>query len=485
MSANYALFFQISPDMFLVLDIQGHVLETNIAGVRVLGWPPWQIRGKHALDFIHPEDRERTQFELDQLSIGNVSANFETRCQHRDGRYRWISWTGATPADRSSILLIGRDVTSTKESWLRVAQRENFFHTLVDQVSSYIFHVDTKGSRDYSNAAWLNFTGRSLSSEQGQGWSENIHPADQPTVLKNWKTALDSKAAFEHCYRIKNKFGDYQEVHEKCSPHVENSIFLGFWGLATSAGAEQSQSQYLTKRTNVAILHSAKMASLGEMAGGIAHEINNPIAIIQGRAQHMRERIESGELNSDYLLKGISKIEEVTNRIIFIIKSLRSFSRNAEKDPFSEVPLQQIINETLELCRERLKNHNVELRVSPIPDISISCRGPQISQVLLNLLNNAHDAVLETESPWIMVRVSDLVDQVEISVIDSGHGIPAEIADRIMEPFFTTKDIGKGTGLGLSIAKGLVEDHRGELKLDRNSSNTRFVVILPKVQTTK
>lgn len=485
MSANYSLFFQISPDMFLILDIQGNVLETNIAGVRVLGWPPWQIRGKNALDFIHPEDRERTQLELDQLAIGNVSANFETRCQHRDGRYRWISWTGATPADRSSILLIGRDVTSTKESWLRVAQRENFFHTMADQTGSCVFHVDANGSRDYFNSAWLALTGKNMSSVQGDGWVTQIHPADQETVARYWKKAIETKTAFEHSYRIKDKVGEYQEVREKCSPHMESGAFMGFWGLTTPAGSEEIHSQYHTKQTNVAVLHSAKMASLGEMAGGIAHEINNPIAIIQGRAQHMRERIESGELNKDYLLKGISKIEEVTNRIIVIIKSLRSFSRNAEKDPFLEVPLQQIINETLELCRERLKNHSIELRISPIPNISISCRGPQISQVLLNLLNNAHDAVIGTQSPWIMVRVSDLVDQIEISVIDSGPGIPAAIADRIMEPFFTTKDIGKGTGLGLSIAKGLVEDHHGELKLDQNSSNTRFVVLLPKSQTQK
>ncbi|HEX4924120.1 MAG TPA: ATP-binding protein, partial [Bdellovibrionales bacterium] len=115
-------------------------------------------------------------------------------------------------------------------------------------------------------------------------------------------------------------------------------------------------------------------------------------------------------------------------------------------------------------------------------ELVIACRPTQISQVLLNLLNNAHDAVAEQTEKWVKLDVRDLGDSVELSVTDSGAGIPPEIQEKIMQPFFTTKQIGEGTGLGLSISKGLVDSHHGQLRLDAKSKNTRFVVLLPKTQ---
>ncbi len=229
------------------------------------------------------------------------------------------------------------------------------------------------------------------------------------------------------------------------------------------------------------LAHSAKMSALGEMAGGIAHEINSPLAIITVRANQLERLLGRNALTPELLHQETQLIATTAKRIGEIIKGLRVFARVGDKDPFETSSVAAIIEDALVLCQNRFETHGIELRVSEIPpDLEISCRAVQIVQVIFNLLNNAYDAVESLGEKWIQVAVLDLVDQVEISVTDSGSGIPEEVQPRIMLPFFTTKEVGKGTGLGLSISKGIIESHFGALSLDTSSKNTCFVVRLPK-----
>ena len=141
------------------------------------------------------------------------------------------------------------------------------------------------------------------------------------------------------------------------------------------------------------------------------------------------------------------------------------------------------MSEVTELCVSRFNSHGVRLTVEhQAGDAEVECRSTLLSQVLMNLLSNAYDAVEGQKAPWVRVCCTDLGDFVEVAVSDSGPGIPAELRERILEPFFTTKDVGKGTGLGLSISKAIVESHQGELYLDSGHPQTRFVVRLPKQQ---
>ena len=224
---------------------------------------------------------------------------------------------------------------------------------------------------------------------------------------------------------------------------------------------------------------SAKMSSLGEMAGGIAHEINNPLAIISGKAAIIKRLIQRGDINQEKLTEDLLKIEQTTARIAKIIKGLRTFSRNADHDPMSMTPVVTIIADTLELCKERFKNHSIDLRVKCDSDAQIECRPAQIAQVLVNLLGNAYDAVENLEEKWVSLTLEAGSSSVKISVGDSGSGISPAIAEKIMDPFFTTKDVGKGTGLGLSISKGIAENHHGHLTVDASAKNTVFVLELP------
>ena len=244
---------------------------------------------------------------------------------------------------------------------------------------------------------------------------------------------------------------------------------------------EKSQAELAESRAKS--LAAAKMASLGEMASGVAHEINNPLSVIQMNAQHILKRLRSDHPEIPDMEQRLERILKTTQRIEKTIKGLRSFARDGEKDPFDIVPLRSIIDDTLELCAARLKSHGIDLRISnQLPDIEIEARPIQLSQVLLNLLNNSHDAILELPEKWIELQIFRQEDMIRIQVTDSGSGIPMIIQEKLMTPFFTTKDVGKGTGLGLSISKGLIESHGGHVEYDLRSRHTSFNIEISKTQ---
>jgi len=237
----------------------------------------------------------------------------------------------------------------------------------------------------------------------------------------------------------------------------------------------------LTRQTSI---YSAKMAALGEMSGNVGHEINNPLAAILLRAHRLRRLADKGKLDVDAVRETAGDVERIVDRIRRIVDALRSFARDAEKDPMRPERVAGIVADTIELCAERFRQHSIELAVAPIADdVYVDCRGSQIAQVLLNLLGNAHDAVELATRRRVAVAVEADEREVRIAVSDSGPGIPPALRARIMEPFFTTKEIGKGTGLGLSVSKGIAEAHGGRLSYDPDAAETRFVLTLRRAPT--
>lgn len=225
--------------------------------------------------------------------------------------------------------------------------------------------------------------------------------------------------------------------------------------------------------------YTSKLASLGEMAAGIAHEVNNPLTIILGSANIMKKMVSQEIIDRPMIINLADKMVETTGRISKTIKSLKALSRNAENDPMTIVSISKILDLSLDLCIQNFKNHAIDIRRQEnLHEFEVLGREVQLSQVIVNLLNNASDAVKTQDVRWVDFRAVMNGDFVEIRVSDSGSGIPKELQDKIMEPFFTTKDVNQGTGLGLSISKKIVEVHGGELKLDPDSPNTTFVITL-------
>lgn len=225
---------------------------------------------------------------------------------------------------------------------------------------------------------------------------------------------------------------------------------------------------------------SSKMAALGEMAGGIAHEINNPLAVISAKVRQVRRMFQPEKpLDAEKVLESLTVLDDFTQRIARIVAGLRSFSRDGTHDPFERCELKEIVEQTLILCRVSADAKGIDLDVNIDDKVVLNCRPVQISQVLLNLISNAMDAVEHETRKWIKISTEVSAGSVYIRIHDSGRGVPDEIANKIMQPFFTTKDVGKGTGLGLSLSQGMIKAHNGELRLDRTVSKSCFKITLP------
>lgn len=226
---------------------------------------------------------------------------------------------------------------------------------------------------------------------------------------------------------------------------------------------------------------SARLSALGTMAGGIAHEINNPLAVIHAMAMDLADMAADGDATPKDIRSVSGGIVEFADRISRVIRSLRRISRDGTNDVFAEVPLHQVLEHVEAACTSRFRESSVALEMPEVSrDIQLCCREVEICQVLINLLQNALDAAEERpDGKWVRVKVSHDVDNTTLSVIDGGHGIPADIKARIMDPFFTTKPPGKGTGLGLSLSRKIVEQHGGMIEITEANGHTCFAVRLP------
>jgi C4-dicarboxylate-specific signal transduction histidine kinase len=224
----------------------------------------------------------------------------------------------------------------------------------------------------------------------------------------------------------------------------------------------------------------SKLVALGEMAGGIAHEINNPLAIISSRATLLKTLAQKAPPEfAEKLALEADKIDNVVQRIAKIVKGLLNFARNQNSAPLATTTVQALIDETLTLCLEKFTSHHVKLHLEIPKDLVVSVRQTEMTQVLLNLLNNSFYAIKDLQDKWIKVSAQKNSEKIEILVSDSGPGIPPEIAEKIMQPFYTTKPVGEGTGLGLSISLGIIQSFQGRLELLKDTQNTTFKITLP------
>jgi signal transduction histidine kinase len=246
--------------------------------------------------------------------------------------------------------------------------------------------------------------------------------------------------------------------------------------------SEAKNQALVIAQQQAALVHASKMTTLGEMSGGIAHEINNPLTVLQGYTRLIMRMAKDGKVDLAELERAGDKILRTVERIARIVRGLRTFSREASRDPFETLTVGRIVADALDLCQEKLRVNGVELRVTGSQDIAIECRSVQIAQVLLNLIHNAFDATAILDDRWVAIEVQDLGEDVAVTVTDSGGGIPPDIAAKILQPFFTTKGVGQGTGLGLSISKGIIESHGGTLGYQLVDGHTQFAFRLPKRQ---
>jgi two-component system NtrC family sensor kinase len=232
-------------------------------------------------------------------------------------------------------------------------------------------------------------------------------------------------------------------------------------------------------------LNTARLAAIGELAADVAHEVNNPLTIIDLYASKLK-KYESENNQNPEIGKSIDKIQMMIKRIGKIIKGLKTMSRDGNADPMMAFSVTNVMEDVKMFVEMKLKVNNIEFDFTVDPaDLMVYGREVQISQVLVNLIGNAADAIIDFKEKWIQIEIKEMGDSVCFYITDCGNGIDENILDKIMHPFFTTKEVNKGTGLGLSISKSIIEEHGGELAYNCKHAHTQFIFSLKKAKLAK
>lgn len=356
----------------------------------------------------------------------------------------------------------------------------------IDQ-SSIVAITDAQGVITYVNDKFCEVSGYGRQELIGKTHlivNSKYHP---PEFFEEMWVSIKAGKVWSGEVRNRRKDGHNYWVNTTIVPFYNNNneIFQFLSIRHEITALKEAQQIILEQQARLAV--ASKFSALGEMAANLTHEINNPLAAILGRCEMLIQYLQKTDCDKDYVRKVIETIEFTSRRIEKIVKSMRSFSVAGDGDPFEEVPIKSLIEETVDFVQQRFKDYGIRLEVVEVdPQLVLECRSTEISQILLNLLNNAFDAVRDLPDKWVEIETKNINNKsLQLIVTDCGSGITDHVAARIFDPFYSTKEKQYGTGLGLSISKGLIERHEGTIELDRLCPHTRFIITLPLRQTFK
>lgn len=341
---------------------------------------------------------------------------------------------------------------------------------------------DEQGVITFANKKFAVLSGYSIDELLGQKQSivnSGFHDKEVFRIL--WST-IQSGQVWSGDLRNQNKKGEFYWLSVYILPlfnhqkKIINYLAIGF------DITDQKRMEHELDGERKKSIHMARLSTLGEMAANIAHEINNPLSLISGSLMLISEIAQKTEITTvdrERIVDFSGRADFQAQRLTKIVKSLRGFARgNADAAEMKLVKMDDLVESVKTLCHERIFHAEVDFRYHP-SDFSIYCHQIQMEQVLVNLVNNAVDAIAGTQKPWVQLIVEKQGDSMFLKVRDSGLRISDEMIEKMSTPYFTTKEVGKGTGLGLSISRTIIGNHKGSLGLDREDPHTCFVIKLP------
>lgn len=465
---------EVSNNLYCVVDLRSKKIFTNKMWSKLFG-KKFDNCSVNFCDLI--EESQVHKFENYLLSV-HKSENSKTKLSltcidEFKNKYK-TTWRVKYNADKE-IYTCEVDLSSIQKKHLNNDKKESqntyfqsvdeSFRAIVDHIPIMLSSFDARGNFEWVNKVWCEELGWDLNSMRNRDMLAEFYP-DLETRKEVLTFMLSKKPGWKDFY-LRKKDGTY--VHTSwANVHLSNGQAIGIGQNISDRHRLQTQ-----------LIQTSKKVSLGELASGVAHEINNPLTVIYGKANYLINQIQKQKIDGDQLITELEKISVNSERIATIIRSLRSFSLDTELTPFAQVQIKSAFENALNICHQLFKNKNIELTINIDPAFKILGRSSDLSQAFLNIMTNAYEAILNVEDKWIKVDSEQIENYYYIRIIDSGLGISEKILDKIMDPFFTTKPVGSGVGLGLSLAANIFEKHGGSVVLDRGYNNTCFKISLP------
>ncbi len=374
-----------------------------------------------------------------------------------------------------------------------LAQSDQWYRAMVDSLPGPAFLCSSTGEMSYvapQIESLLGYTQEEWLGNEGRFWMQLIHSEDRPGIelLLGEPEAAPATGQIE--IRLQHKNGDYRWIEGRFTRFTQDNtagIILDVHERRQNQAQLQAYADELgvayqeLQETQQQLVQSAKLATIGELSAGVAHEIDDPLAAIRGLAQVLA----GAHQDQAELAEPLHQILINTDRMTKIIRHLRRFARQASSER-TTVKLNELVEEALILLHAQLDRHQIELIKDYDSDLPpISCVPYQLMQVMVNLITNARDAILAKERPGrIVIRTwhSAADGHVHCSIADTGVGIAPENRTNIFAPFFTTKKPGYGTGLGLPISFRIIQEHQGQITFDSQyGTGSTFTILLPTI----
>ncbi len=399
-----------------------------------------------------------------------------------------------------------RDITESRNATLEIKRQNQFLNTLLESIPSPVFFKSLEGEYIGCNQQFINFLG--LKNEEIIGKKpHDLAPKELADVYITKDQALiKSKGIQRYEAKCMTKDGSmrdvafYKSIYYDAYGNAEGiiGIMLDITRRIDYENKLEELNETLERRVKEELdkaekqrqilIQKSKLESLGELAAGMAHEINQPLGGISMGLENILYKQDNGKLSADYLSGKIEQLFENINRIKQIINHIRTFSRDQQHARLEEVSIKEVINNALTLVEAQFKSHSINLTIDhPKNKCTFFGNKYRTEQVILNLLSNARDAVNEKENsmeqpePYqknVEIRYYCRDKMCFIEVWDNGSGIKPENKNKIFEPFYTTKSDSSGTGLGLSINYGIVQDMGGEIKVESISGDSTLMTVV-------
>ncbi|MDM5317462.1 PAS domain S-box protein [Fictibacillus sp. b24] len=452
-------------DIIGVVNMEGVFTSLTPSYSLVTGYPQEEAIGSTPFDLVHPEDRVHVISEFTRMIAEQIPLTVEYRYLTKDGSYIWLESKGKPiyQKDNHAAIVASRDITKRKKAEAALKQNEFKHRIILDHSNDLICLVDAEGKYLYASLSYKSVLGIDPQTLLGTNSLNCIHVEDHELVKNYINLVSSSKNPMPLVYRKMHASGHPILLEGKGMPMVSDEGEIeGIVFISRDITEKKKADEY--------IRNSEKLAVLGELAAGVAHEIRNPLTSIKGLFSLMK--------NGDYDREKIYLYNEVIcdelHRIESIVNEFMALAKPDATQIKKDVNIIQLLQDTVMLLTSEANLYNVEIRLLfKEKKLYVFCEKNQIKQVFINVIKNAIEAM--NEGGILTIAIEETDKKVKLLFVDNGIGIEEERLKSIGVPFFTNKE--KGIGLGLTISNKIITEHKGDLKVQSRAGQGTTVSI--------
>jgi len=400
--------------------------------------------------------------------------------EHKDGSRLWAESTGTLlrGPDGQPVEIVGvlRDITKRKRAEEQLQRQERYFRAITERSSDVVVVLSKDGVALYVSPTVEHMLGITREQAEGASFMNSVHPDDIPRVAEDWAYLMEHPGGTRKGERrLQHADGSWRYVeaigYSLLDDPAVRGVVINIRDITELKQAEARQQQ-----AQAQLALSSRLASIGQLASGVAHEINNPLSIVIGCSQMLMEKGVPKDIKED-----IDMVHDSAQRVAEIVKGLLVFARQSRPGK-SYVDINAIVSRVVGLRAPEMRINDIMVSTRLDPDLPRTMVDEgQMQQVFLNIVVNAEQAMTEAHGDGhLRIKTERIGDNIRISFKDDGIGISEEHLPRLFDPFFTTKQVGEGTGLGLSISYGIIREHQGNIYARaKPGKGATFVVELP------